>query len=267
MRLHRLASIVACLFALSGCLNLTAVNEFAKQSSQITDNKAMLDDTEAQSLARRYGGNVLDPSSKEFTDRLAVTSACLDVLNAYMTVLAQLSGGSVGNVSSEFSKIGDGLTALKVTDPKVQTALTAASALTNLLLQNVVRNDIRRLIVSSASQVDEITAYLVAQAQTTSNTYNQAIAFNNRYWSDLYTQSSPDSVTRELANRARKADITSLNAKAAAADAAAIAFQKIRTDNAALVANADRLDAKSLVEQLKADEPYLMAAIKALKSL
>lgn len=267
MRFYRLIGTVACLLVLSGCLSLTAVNDFAKQSSLITANKAMMDDTEAQSLARRYNGNVLDPSSKEFTDRLAVTYACLDVLNAYMTVLAQLSGGSVGNVSSEFSKIGDGLTALKVTDPKVQTALTAASALTNLLLQNVVRSDIRRLIVSSASQVDKITEYLVAQAQTTSNTYNLAIAFNNRYWNDMYNRSTPDSVTRELANRARKADIATLNAKAAAADAAIVAFQKIRADNAALVANADRLDAKSLVEQLKADEPYLMAAINALKSL
>lgn len=266
MRLYRLIGTFACLLVLSACVSLTAVNDFAKESSIITANKAMLDDTEALRLARRYNPNITDPESKAFTDRLAVTHACLDVMNAYMTVLAQLSGGGVGNVSSEFSKIGQGLTALQVTDPRVQATVAAAGALSNILLDAVIRNSIKRLLVESARPVDEIMVYLVAQAQTTANTYNQAIAFNNQYWSDLFSRSAADGVTSELGNRARRSDIAQLKIKAAAADAAVVAFQKIRADNAALAANADRLDAKALIEQLKANEPYLMSAINAMKS-
>ena len=266
MRLLKLIIVLCGLAALTGCLSLTAVNDFAKESSVITANKAMLDDTDAQTIANRYDRNVLSPDSDDFKNRLAVTGACLEVLNGYMTVLAQLSGGSVSNVSSEFSKIGEGLNALNV-DPTYQAIVAAVGALTNVVLDAVVQRDLKKLIGDSKEPVDAILAYLVAQAETTRNTYVQAVAFNNKYWGDLFDTSRVDPIVKELGNRAHRADIASLKAKTAAADAAVVAFKKIRADNAALAANASRLDAKALIEQLKADEPYLMAAINALKAL
>lgn len=281
MRFENILAFALCL-ALSGCANLSAVGDFAKESSVISANKALLDDTDAQTEAREYAlalnlpNGFVDPASKEFTDRLAVTNQALAALNAYMTVLAQLSAKDVANVSSEVSTIGTALTSLNATDPKLQPALSAASALTNILLNGVIRKDIKKLIDSAAAPVDDIAGYLVDQAQTTSNTYNQAIAVSNRYWGSLTTPSKGESefcrtanlckVVDVLANRARDADIKNLSAKAAAADSASAAFKKIRSDNAALVKNTDHLDDKALIAMLKNDEPDLQAAIRTLKS-
>jgi hypothetical protein len=274
----RVALVVTCFF-LSGCVDLTAVGDFAKESSVISSNKAMLDDTAAQTEARKYdtANKFIDPTSKAFTDRLAITNHALDALNGYMTVLAQLSAGGVANVSSDFSAIGSALKSLKVTEPAVQPALNATSALVNILLDASVRSDVKKLITAAAAPVDQITAYLVDQAQTTSNTYTQAIAVNNKYWGDLTQQTDQDvklcksanicKLLDQLANRARAADYADLSAKAAAADAAVTAFKKIRSDNAALVANVDHLDSAALIAILKNDEPDLLTAIRNLKSL
>jgi len=275
---------LAC-FVLAGCgVNLSAVGDFAKESSLISSNKAMLDDTAAQTEIREYdveegiqNSNFIDPASKEFTDRLAVTNSALKALNGYMTVLAQLSANGVASVSSDFSTIGTALKKLNVTDPAVQPGLNATSAMVNILLDAAVRNDIEKLIRASGAPVDQITAYLLDQAQTTSNTYNQAIAVNDKYWGDLTRQTSEDTKFCKrvnlckpvyvLTNRARNADRADLSAKAAAADAAVVAFQKIRSDNAALVANVDHLDAAPLIAILKNDEPDLLTAIHNLKAL
>ncbi len=281
---YNIGLTIAC-FVLSGCgVNLSAVGDFAKESSLISSNKAMLDDTAAQTEIREYdvengiqNNNFIDPASKEFTDRLAVTNSALEALNGYMTALAQLSANGVANVSSDFSIIGTALKSLNVTDPAVQPGLNATSALVNILLDAAVRNDIEKLLRASAAPVDQITAYLVDQAQTTSNTYNQAIAVNDKFWGVLTHQTGEDikfcnrvnlcKPVYVLANRARGADRADLSAKAAAADAAVVAFQKIRRDNAALVANVDHLDAAALITILKNDEPDLLSAIHNLKAL
>lgn len=263
---------------LAGCVNLTPVSNFAKESSVIAANKAMLDDTPAQAEAHLYApNNFIDPTSKTFTDRLAVTNKALAALDGYMSVLAQLSASGTANVSSDFSTIGSGLKSLGITDPTVQPAITATSTLTNIVLEAVVTKDVKTLITKAAGPIDQITSYLVDQAQTTSNTYNQAIAVNNHYWGDLTQQTKQDAqfckttnlckTLYGLANRAHAADVADLNAKAAVADAAVTAFKKIRTDNAALVTNVNQLDAQALVVLLKADEPYLLAAINSLKAL
>jgi hypothetical protein len=277
------AFAIAC-FVLAGCADMTAVGDFAKESSVISSNKAMLDDTVAQTEARDYAKHAnqtpnafADPKSKAFVDRLAVTNAALAALNAYMTVLAQLTGNDMANVSSNFSTIGSTLKSLHVTDPAVQSARNATSALVNILLDAAVRNDIKKLLTAAATPIDQITAYLADQAQTTSNTYNQAIAVNNKYWGDMTGQSAEDArfcklanlcqTVYLLANRAHAADQADLTAKAAAADAAVVAFQKIRGDNAAMVANVDHLSDQGLIAILKNDEPYLLTAISSLKSL
>jgi hypothetical protein len=278
MRATARTLFLAACCVLAGCVDLTAVSDFAKESSIITANKSMLDDTAAQTEAHLYApNNFADPTSKAFTDRLAITNKALAALNGYMSVLAQLSASGVANVSSDYSTIGSGLKSLGVTDPSVQPAINAASALTNIVLAAILSKDVKMLITSAAQPVDQITAYLVDQAQTTSNTYNQAIAVNNRYWGELTQQTKGDArVCRTaalckaiyvLVNRAHATDVADLTAKAAAADAAVTAFKKIQTDNAALVANVNELDAKSLIAILKADEPYLLAAINNLKAL
>jgi hypothetical protein len=264
-------------FSIAGCVDLTAVNDFAKESSLITANKAMLDDTDAQTEARKYNSSYVDPTSKAFTDRLVVTNHALDALNAYMTVLAQLSANDVANVSSDFSAMGTGLKDLHVTEPTVQSGLNAASALTNMLLDAAVRTDIKKLLTAGAQPVADITTYLIDQAQTTENTYNQAIAVNNQYWGDLTKQTRTDeqfcktanvcSAVYLLATRARDGDSKVLSAKAAAAGAAVKALRKIRADNAALVEHVDHLDAKAVVQLLKNDEPDLMTAIRNLRTL
>jgi hypothetical protein len=58
----------------------------------------------------------MDPESKAFKDRLAVTNYALQALKGYMTVLAQLSAKGVANVSSDFSRIGTAPKFFNVTD-------------------------------------------------------------------------------------------------------------------------------------------------------
>ncbi len=136
--------MIACL-ALSACVDLTSVADFAKESSLISSNKTVLDDTDAQTEVRDYDNqnhvtnNFIDPKSKLFTDRLAVTNAALSALDGYMTVLAQLSSNDVANVSSNFSTIGSALKSLNVTDPTVQPAVNATSALVSILLDTSIR--------------------------------------------------------------------------------------------------------------------------------
>jgi hypothetical protein len=286
MRYHGPAAITVIIIVLSGCADLTAVGNFAKESSLITSNKAMLDDTAAQTEARTYAhthqmvqieSSLVDPSSKEFTDRLAVTKNALDALNAYMTVLGQLAAKGVPSVSPNVSTIESALTSLKVTDPVIKPSLDATTALANIVLDAIVRKDVAKLIKSSASSVDQVTMYLADQAQTAANTYTQAAAFNDKYWSDLTRQTDKDkefcasaglcTPLYVLATRARDSDDVELAAKAKAATAAVTAFQKIRADNAALVANADHLNADALIETLKADEPDLLTAIRNLQTL
>jgi hypothetical protein len=262
---------------ISGCVNLTAVNDFAKEGSVIAANKAMLDDTDAQTEARKYDPSYEDPASKDFVDRLAVTNHALDALNGYMTVLAQLSANDVANVSSDFSTIGTGLKDLHVTSSAVQSGLNATSALTNLLLDAAVRGDIKKLLTASGQPIADITGYLIDQAQTTANTYSQAIAVNNKYWGDLTKQGDSDkefcksanlcAAVYVLATQARDVDSQSLSAKASAAEAAVAAFRKIRTDNAALVEHVDHLDDQAVIQILKNDEPDLLTAIRNLRSL
>jgi hypothetical protein len=192
-------------------------------------------------------------------------------------VLAQLSANDVANVGSDFTSIGSGLKSLQVTDSKVQSGLNATSALVQLLIDSKVRSDIKKLITAAAQPVDQITLYLADQAQTTGNTYTQAIAVNNLYWGDLTQQRPEDQKFCAVANlcnpvyvlatRARDAGNADLTAKQAAAAAAVTAIQKIHNDNAVLVANVEHLDAKALVDTLKGDEPDLLTAIRNLRSL
>ena len=277
MRDRNKITFIITLFFLCGCVNLTAVNDFAKESSVISANKAMLDDSDAQTEARKYDSSYPDPNSADFKNRLAVTNRALDALNAYMSVLAQLSANDVSNVSSDFNTIGSELKALNVTDPAVQKGVSATSALVDLLLNSVVRSDIKKLLINSAQPVADITGYLIDQAQTTANTYVQAIAVTNKYWGDLTSQTDRDKefcktahlceTVYVLATRTRDADAAVLAKKNAAAMAAVKAFAKIQSDNAALVKNADHLDAKNLVDLLKADEPDLKTAINNLRAL
>lgn len=261
----------------TACVDLTAVGDFAKESGLISSNKAMLDDTAAQTEAHGYDNSLSDPLAAEFKNRLAVTNHALAVLNDYMNVLAKLSGSNVGNVNSEFTTIETAFESIKITEPEVQSGLTASNALANVLLDAAVRRDIKKLITQSAEPVAQITTYLADQAQTTSNTYTQVIAFINQYWGTL---SAPTEEDKEfckrshlckpvylLSARARDADIAVLNAKILEADAAVTAFTKIHKDNAALAGNVDHLNDKALVATLKQDEPDLLIAIHNLRAL
>jgi O6-methylguanine-DNA--protein-cysteine methyltransferase len=275
--------VLALSAALSGCANLSAVGNFAQESSLISANQALLDDTDAQAQAREYGAALHaaddfgDPASKAFTDRLSVTHQASSALQAYMTVLAQLSAGDTASVSTEVASISTAVGALNPGDPSLKPRMDAAASLSNLLLNGLVRKDLRQLIQSAAAPVDIITLYLADQAQITSNTYSQAIAVSNRYWGSLTTQSTQDielcrsanlcKAVYALAGRARASDNADLAAKAAAADAAATAFKKIRSDHAALAAHTAHLDEKELIAQLKTDEPSLLAAIQSVHSL
>jgi hypothetical protein len=286
MRCHGRVAFLIVALILSGCVDLTAVGNFAKESSQISANKAMLDDTDAQTEARAYAhthnmadaeSSLADPASAAFKDRLAVTNSALAALNSYMTVLAQLSAKNSASVSSNVSSMESSLKSLKVTDPTVKPALDATSALASILLNATIRQSVAALITNAAAPVRQITIYLADQAQTTSNTYTQAVRFNQQYWSDLTTQTPADKkfcatanlceAVYALATHARNAASTELTAKAQAAAAAVIAFQKIGKDNDALAANVNNLNSDALVATLKADEPYLLSAIQALESL
>ncbi len=265
---------------LSGCgVNLSAVNDFAKEGRLISSHKALLDDTEVQTqlwdLSHHTGP--VDPESKEFKDTQAVTQAALKALNGYMKVLSQLSAKDVANVSSDFTTIDSDLTTLNVTNPKVRSGLEASGELAGILLDAAVRSDLKKLIVKAAEPVAQITTYLADQAQITHNVCIQAVAANHEYWAGLTNQTPAD---REfcsqhtickplyaLANRALVTEDKDLNAKATAAETAAKAFQNIHDDNAALVSNVDHLDAKALTEILTNDEPYLISAINNLNVL
>jgi hypothetical protein len=273
----RISSIFFAAVLVTGCVDLSAVNDFAKESTVLSSDKGMLDDTAAQTQARSYDSTLLDPKSKEFTDRLAITNQALVALNGYMTVLAQLSANGTPSVSAQISTIDTALKSLNVSDSKLQPSMNAVGALANVLLATAVRSDIRKLVKAAAQPVDQITAYLVDQAQTTSNTYNQAIAGNNRYWGQLTAQTAQDkhfcstssicNAVYALVAEARDSEAASLSAKAASADAAAAAFNKIRRDNAALVTDVAHLNSKDLVATLKSDEPELVTAIRNVRSL
>lgn len=287
MHLNVRIILVALCISQSGCVDLTTVGNFAKESSLISSNKAMLDDTAAQTTVRSYAlkhpiagvdeKSLVDPGSQAFKDHLVVTNQALAALNGYMTALTQLSGETSASVRSDAGKFDSALTSFKVTDPAAKPTVDASTALSGILLDGDVRKDVAALIAHSQPYVQQITAYLSDQAQITSNEYAQAISFNQQSWGDLMQQTKADrdfcanvslcAPIYLLATRARDADDAELAAKAKAAAVAATAFKKIGKDNDALAANIDHLDSDALIAILKSDEPDLLTAISNLQSL
>jgi hypothetical protein len=265
---------------LSGCVNLSAVADFAQESSLLTANQAMLDDSAAQATAHLYDRSVEDPDSDAFKAHLIVTRNALAALNAYMNVLTRLTDRGQRTMDPETTKIEGDLALLNVADPKVKAGFDAASALAGILLDGVIRRQVAKLAPASAASIETITLYLADQAQVTANTYSQGANFSTGYWTGLKVRSGQDvkfcqetrlcDAVDALATRTMIADREQLKAKSRAAAAAAEAFRKIGKDHQALVdalKTHKKLDDKGLIELLKADEPLLKAAIQNLKAL
>ena len=267
--------LAACCMALTGCVDLTAVADFAKESSVITANEAQLNDSAALALLYANGNkSALDPNSQQYKDEVTLTQKALTALNSYMGVLAQLSASDLPSVSSETKAIGTDLANLKVSGPEATAALNATTSLTNLLLSALQQRDIKTLVVKAKDPVDTILTYLIAKATLANVNYNGAITLSNEYWSSMVNPTDSDKVfcpksglcqpVYVLATRARNADASDLDAKAKAAKNAAAAFTKIKADNDALAQSADHLNAQALIDALKMDEPDLLTVIHSL---
>lgn len=281
-RLAQATMVGVVTLALSGCVSLTAVSDFAQESSVISANKAALDDTVAQTQAYRFfqshpayqqeipeWRSLADPASADFKARQQVTSAALDVLNSYMTLLAKLSAKDEASVSSGIAGIEAGLKQLNVADPKVKAGLDATAALANIILDAKVRGDVKRLVTASDPQIEQITRYLASSGEVAAIAYDLNIRINSAFWLDATRHCVGENCGPivELEARAWHADNAELSTKAKAAKAAANAFNKIGADHAALARHASDLNAKALQEQLKLDEPLLLSAIQNLRSL
>ena len=277
--------LAAAAVTLTGCIDLTPVGNFAKESSTLA-GATTLDASDAlvevRTAAKSAGLDpdqgaypVPDPVSSSFKQQQAVTAAASKALSAYMAKLAELSSKSTTSMGADISSISTSLGSLHVADAHAQAALSASQSLANLLTGAAVKYTTRTLILAAAKPVDEITLYLADQAKVLSDDYRNADNLSQDAWSRLRASAGPDvkncqgsnlcPLVYRLAYRAAADDSVTLRTKAASALQAEVAFEKVRKDHQTLVDNVDHLTAEQVVDELRADEPYIQTAITDLR--
>ena len=254
----------------SGCTDLTPVQNFAATGSAISANEPVISGwpnsydrvtaLAGSEAVRRYAPNAKESfidETKQVTVDAKLGTEAAQLLGLYLQALAQLASGSVTDVSKQASSIQSSIKTLGVTSPDVTAATDALAFLLNGW-QNKAVGDI---VKQANAYVQTITAYLANTADAVRLANNRAMIASNEYWTAVGVRSG-NLYTLVLVQRAMNGDDIYYKAQMDKATAARLAFTKIGTDHAALAQNADSLSGARAT--LEADEPLLQSALAAI---
>jgi hypothetical protein len=275
------------LIGLSGCVDTTAIKNFANESSVISSDTAVIDGSDVAFAAVKQYVNAPEmsetypdvlrsgPGTPEFDESKKVATLAAKVLQKYMEVLGKLAGETSVTGGGDVSGIAASLKTFGVTSPKVTPTLDATAKLANLLTAEYVRAELKEVVEQSNPYVQEITAFLARFARQNATLYDKARIVSGVYWQskvkgcEIVKGNSPvgcDAIIA-LATDVHAHDEAVFNQQIDPADAAAAAFEKIGADHQAIVDSAGNFNSTRLLDVLKTDEPVLVGAIRQLSKL
>jgi hypothetical protein len=275
------------LLGLSACVDTTAIENFANESSVISSDTAVINGSDVAFAAVKQYVNTPEmsemypdvlrsgPGTREFVDSKNVATPAAKVLQKYMEVLGKLAGETTATGSGDVSGIVASLKTLGITSPKVRPTLDATVKLANLLTAEYVRAELKEVVERSNPYVQEITAFLAKFARQNATLYDKARIFSGIYWQnkvkgcEIVKGNSPVGCVAiiALATDVHARDEAVFKQQIDPADAAAAAFEKIGADHQAIVDSAGNFNSTKLLDVLKTDEPVLVDAIRQLSKL
>jgi hypothetical protein len=267
---------------LTGCVDLTAVQNFASKSSGVmTANSAVFSGwppiivTHALEVARTpviarseraADAKELLQLANEFKGDSAVIQSAAGALQLYFTTLTSASATGVVDVSKQAASIDQSLVALKV-ESATGAGLAAkgsAQAIVQLLqipLDLARQAAVRDLVVKSDKDVQTLVAYLAQVAKQAARLDYVAAGILGKYYDTSAIDSRDPGVQALVRDTGwqRQSDAQSATSQANATASALLAIGK---DHAVLAANAAQLSADVVKSTLTADAPIIEAALK-----
>jgi hypothetical protein len=263
-------AVAAATILLSGCTDLTAVQNFASTGSTISTNETVISGwphayDQVTLLAGSASVRQIDPKlkqsfivmTKKATDDAKLATQAAQLLGLYLQTLAQLAGGTVVDVSKQTSSIQTSLKSLGVTSPDV-TVGTDALALVLNTWQNAAVGDV---VKKANGPVKTITDFLAVTATEVRASYNLAAQDSADYWAKIGERSGSPAMQALIQTESNNED-TYYRGMMAKAATAQLAFTKIGTDHDALAQNASSLSGARAT--LLADLPLLESAAATL---
>lgn len=266
---------------LAGCVDLSAVSNFAKTSSQITASEpvisgwsASFDEAHQVALSPElrhvvpHQARTLEVARAQAQKYAPMAQKAAQTLALYMQALAQLSDSKLPNLSSQATMLDASLQALKIekTNGAGLEAKGAAGSLLQLLSIPIDfwrQYTVRELILRADNDVQILAEFLSVTADTVETAEAAAGQTVARYY-QVSARSTHDAGVRALLRNVLWEHQAAMTASRAKAHQAAQAFATIGKDHAALARNANRLSGVAVQSTLATDAPLLQAALKVL---
>ncbi len=263
--------------ALTGCVNLKAVHEFATVSTEDATLKAIAG--EMVDSPRRKVRYAADEDTKKAFEAAAAVGRTKRaelvrshaVIRAYMATLATLAGGSSSganpSVAGSTAEVGDsGL----LDSSEKQAFSKLVTLVSHAVTDSYRRTTVRQMIRQSASDFPAAIAALQRAVRLIGDEQlGGEVGALNQYY--RIQSNLPDPTTpawaRVLVEEIRQDREAAVQQKMEVCRAYATALGRIADGHAAMLQNLEHLDARELVALLKQYEQEIAAAYEAVKRL
>ena len=280
--LGRWIGLVAASLSLSGCADLTAVQQFATIGSQVSASEAGIAAWPATyEGAKAHAGTlgrlaqtcgITDPTDYEGSLATAGASAAKNAplahqaaqtLALYLQTIGQLAASQTGDTSSERAALNASIAGLSE-DKGVKTASQALLSIVDFGVDGWKRRRLARIITRADPSVQMIAAYLAAVTNATVTAYAEVERIDDAYW-ERSGCSAGDGV-RALLLKAR--DVSDKDAKAARATGVSLSasFTKIAADHALLAKGTNGFEGQTFKAALRRDLPDLVSTLKTIQT-
>jgi hypothetical protein len=273
----RVVSLVLLGIALTGCVNLKAVREFATASTEDATLKAIAGEmVDSPRRKVRYAAD--DDTKKAFEAAAAVGRTkraelvrSHEVIRAYMATLATLAGGGTvepnSSVAGFTAEVGDS-SLLNASEQQAFGKL--ATLVSHAATDSYRRTTVRQMIRQSASDFPAAIAALQRAVRLIGDEQlGGEVGALNQYY--RIQSNLPDPTTpawaRVLVEEIRQDREAGVQQKIEVCRNYATALGRIADGHAAMLKNLDHLDAQELVVLLKQYEQEIAAAYEAIKRL
>lgn len=269
--------VLLILLATSACTDLSAVRDYAKTASTVTENSTIFrqwptayDTALSLSAAphvRSVAPGLHEKIQKEdayAVGRSETAILAAQALTLYLKTLGQLADDKVADVSQQAADITAGLGKVGA-DPTGTAIASVAFKVVGVVLDAVRKRAIVDLITNGHDDVKQLAHYLATVAAPNvvkANIAAESVA--KEYWR-VAIASTGDVGTRALLFRAQLIDEATFAAPIAQARAAQAAFKKIGEDQEIPYENRDRLKDAAVRDALLKDVPVLLDAIKSFQ--
>jgi hypothetical protein len=269
--MKRLVLPLAVTLFVPGCVDLSAVRDFAKTSSAVSANEPVISGwpTNYDAAIKLAATPGLPPDLKTRLQEdaaaakqdapLAIQAA--KALSLYFDVLGKLADDKLPDVSSDATAIATAIGKLDTGDKAAKGATSTLVDLIGVALDAWRKIAVRDLVIQSDPSIQVITAYLATVSLSVQKADKFAERVTDQYW-ETEGARSRDPAVQGLVLKQERTDDADYATRIAQADAAAAAFKKIGTDHALLARNASRLSAQDIQTTLSNDLPTLLNALK-----